>query len=236
MKRTHRDTRRRHDNEPASTMHEAAPSGNDAASAAPPAGVLGTAAAETETALQRLHAQVAELSEELRLLRAQVGALYELERFRDVVLERHPSHPIPPPPTRRLEARDFIESADGFHNLEYDEHGTAYRWTGPGHFTRARFQIDRSVAVMVVLRLSSLGRHTAPDRITVDVDGTVYPMRQLGGEGIALVAGPVPPRAGGGLTDLFFHIPVMFTPRDSGIDDARMLGVAVLSIEVTPDA
>ena len=190
-------------------------------------------AAGVDVALQ---ARVATLEGEMRAMRAQVAALFELERFRDVVLVRHASYPAPPPPARRLDARDFVDAADGFHNLEYDGQGTAYRWTGPGHFTRARFHIDRSVPVAVALRLSSLGVHTDLDRITVDVDGTVYPMRRLGGQGIALGAGPVPPREEGGLTELFFHIPRLFSPSDTGFNDERKLGVAVLSIEVAPES
>ncbi len=193
------------------------------------------ASATDPASVDALRTELRALSAEVCDLRAQVTVLCELERFRDVILDRYVSHAAVFPSRRRLDARDFVDGVDGFHQLEYDSGGIAYRWTGPGHFTRVRFHVDRSVPVKILLTLASLGRHTEQNRITVDVDGTVYPMRRIGGEGVVLAAGPVAPRTDVTPTDLFFHVPATFSPATSGnINDVRVIGVAVTRIEVLP--
>lgn len=186
-------------------------------------------------------ARIATLEMEVRGLRAdhealrgQITALMEVERFRDVILQRHTPAHAPAPPHGKLEAREFAEQSDNLHYLEYGPDGAAYRWTGPGHVTRVRFSVDRSVPVMVTLRLVSLGSHTGQDRITLEVDGASYPMRLTTEAGTVLEAGPILPRGGRGPTELLFHCPVLFSPGESDDRDARRLGVAMRSVEIGP--
>ncbi len=184
--------------------------------------------------LDALEADLRALREDHERLRGQLVALTEMERFRDVILRRHTPSVLPPPSSGSLDARDFAEQADGLHYLEYGPQGEAYRWTGPGHITRVRFNVDRSVPVMVTLRLVSLGSHTEQDRLAVEIDGATYPMRLTPEPGTVLEAGPVPPRAGVGPTELLFHVPVLFSPDGADAADSRRLGVALRCVEIAP--
>ena len=188
---------------------------------------------DQDTRIAILEAELRSLREDHNELRAKLVALAEVERFRDVILRRHAPATAPAPSSSRLEARDFAEQSDGLYYLEYGPRGEAYRWTGPGHTTRVRFNVDRSVPVMVTLRLVSLGSHTARDRITMDVDGVAYTLRVALAEGTVLEAGPLP-RAAPGPTELLFNIPVLFSPGSSDDHDARQLGIALQSIEIGP--
>ena len=186
------------------------------------------------TRIATLEMEVRGLREDHEALRGQMIALMEVERFRDVILRRHTPAAAPAPPRGKLEARDFAEQSDNLHYLEYGPDGGAYRWTGPGHVTRVRFSVDRSVPLMVTLRLVSLGSHTGQDRITVEVDGAIHLMHLATEAGTVLQAGPIPPRDGRGPTELLFHFPVLFSPGESDDHDARRLGVAMQAVEIGP--
>ena len=175
---------------------------------------------------------VAGLSHELASLRQRVETISTFERLRDVVLSQHTTQPYRAPSSSRIEARDFMELTDGLYFLEYAPSGVAYRWTGPGHFTRFRFNVDRSVPVRVQLNLFSLGKISSADVLTADIDGVVYPFRQTSNID-ELVTDPVPPRPGERQTDVLLHVPVLFTP-EGGSGDTRRLGVAVTGIVLEP--
>jgi len=189
-----------------------------------------------ETAAER----IADLSARLDWLGGEVAALHlrletiaTFERFHDLVLTRHASQPYRPPAAGRLDARDFQETTEGVYSLEYDPNGVAFRWTGPGQFTRFSFFVDRSVPLRVHLTLLLPGRLTETDVMAADIDGVAYPFAPTGSDG-TYVAGPVPPRAGGVQTDVLLHVPVLFTPEGGG--DNRRLGVAFTSIALEPAA
>ncbi len=183
-----------------------------------------------------LEAEVSNLRNDYENLRAQLVALAEVERYRDVILRRHVPTTLQPPSNCKLSALDFAEQSDGLYYLEYGPRGQPYRWTGPGHTTRVRFNVDRSVPVIVTMRLISLGSHTERDRITLDVEGVTYVMRVTPAEGTVLEAGPLPRRAVSGSTELVFNFPVLFSPGGAEEHDARQLGVALQGVEIGPAA
>jgi hypothetical protein len=196
---------------------------------------LATAPAVGVTTAERiaeLSDVVAKLNGEVASLRHRVEAILTFERLHDVVLSRYPTHPYRPPSSSRIEARDFMESADGVYFLEYAPSGAAFRWTGPGHFTRFTFFVDRSVPLRVRLNLFSLGRLSNSDPVSADIDGTVYLFTQTD-KTDQLVAGPVPPRTGEGQTDVLLHVPVMFSPEGNS-GDSRQLGIAITDIMLEP--
>ena len=177
--------------------------------------------------------EVAVLAKEVRDLRRVVAALTELQRFQDVAVQRHALRPWISPTGARLDARDFVDSAEGIHFLEYSDTGAAYRWTGPGHFTRFRFQVSRKVPMLVRLNLFSRGQNSGSETLTIDVDGSVYILRPCGVPK-ELRAGPLPVRDGDGPTDVFLHVPTLFRPKERGEEDPRQLGVAVSGIVLEP--
>ena len=112
------------------------------------------AAAAVEERIDHLARDLARLTEEVTRLRHRLDTLTTLERYRDVTLSRFPTHSLNLPGLCRLDARDFLDLVDGVHSLEYTASGRAYRWTGPGHFTRFSFLVDRSMPLRV--RISAL--------------------------------------------------------------------------------
>lgn len=181
-----------------------------------------------------LSARVATLAGAVATLQQRVETISTFERLRDVVLARHQAHPCRPPSFASLEARDFMEAAEGIHFLEYGPGGTGFRWTGPGHFTRFTFFVDRSVPVRVRLSVLALGRLSEQDRLSADVDGVAYLFSRTANADV-LVAGPVPPRPGDRQTDVLLHVPVLFSP-ESGSGDARRLGIAITGVALEPVA
>lgn len=186
------------------------------------------------TSIAALAVELRSLRQDHESLRAQFVALAELERFRDVILQRHVPPSVRPPPRCALEARDFAERSDGLYYLEHGPGGEAYRWTGPGHALRILFNVDRSVPVLVTMRVVSMGSHTDQDSIGLEVDGIAYAMRTIPGEGTVLAWGPLPPLAAPRSTELLFNIPVLFSPGTAEDRDARELGVALQDIEIGP--
>jgi hypothetical protein len=180
-----------------------------------------------------LHQKLAALHAEVEELRGKVTALCALERFRDVVLRRHEVTEYAQPKTGVLDARDFMDAADGVWFLEYNQAGIPYRWTGPGHFTRLRFHVDRTAPLRLRFHFISLGRNGAGDRLSVDIDNAVHVLSEDGSP-LTLATRPVAPRAQSGPTDVFLHVPVLFSPSESGLNDMRTLGVALARVEVEP--
>jgi hypothetical protein len=213
-----------------------------AAETSPDMSVTGQQAATTASAVAVTTAEritelsnvVAKLTGEVASLRQRLETISTFERLHDVVLSRYPTHPYSPPSSSRLEARDFMESTEGIYFLEYTHSGVAFRWTGPGHFTRFTFFVDRSVPVRVRLNLFSLGRISNNDPLSADIDGITYLFTQTD-KTDQFVAGPVPPRTGERRTDVILHVPVLFSPEDKS-GDSRQLGVAVTSITLEPAA
>lgn len=83
--------------------------------------------------------------------------------------------------------------------------------------------------MQVRLGLYSRGQNGNTDTLTVDVDGAVHMLRPSGTPN-ELVAGPLAVREDVAVTDVFLNVPTLFTPKESGLNDPRWLGVAVTSI------
>jgi hypothetical protein len=185
-------------------------------------------------AVAALHRRVDELEAQVGALKQRLEAIAAFERLHDALLARPYCELGDLQSRATLDARDFLDCVDGVHFLEYAASGVAFRWTGPGHFTRFRFRIDRQDDILVRLRVESRGRNGESDPLTVDVDGRVYPLVQVENTS-DFEAGPIPPRAQAGFTDVILHVPRLFSPEAASNDD-RVLGIAVISITVEPAA
>jgi hypothetical protein len=185
-------------------------------------------------AVQVLRCRVDELQAQLGALKQRLEAIAAFERLHDALLTRPYCELGDLQSHATLDARDFLDCVEGVHFLEYVASGVAFRWTGPGHFTRFRFRIDRQQDILVRLRVESRGRNGDSDPLTVDVDGSVYPLVQVENTS-DFVAGPIPPRPEAGFTDVILHVPQLFSP-EAASNDNRVLGIAVISITVEPAA
>lgn len=195
------------------------------------AGKHGAASPGDIAALER---RVRVLEQELTALRAAVASLQDLERCRDLLLNRYGAVEMPAlSRSCQVQAQEFIDHGSGFHGLEYGDQHAAYRWTGPEKAARLTFWLDRSQPVLVRVGISSFGANAPDAPVTLEVDGVPYTATYDAG-GQCLVAGPVAPATHAGPTELVIHTPAMFSPADQGQSDTRVLGLAVNRIELIP--
>lgn len=180
-----------------------------------------------------LEARIALLEAQLRQLAARVEALSAWEAARTPVLARH-AEPPPAgalPPEAVLEASELLAFGDGFHTLERLPDGTPCRWTGAS--ARATFWVDRSRPLRLVAEIVSRGRTPEGVAPIVEVEGLRLPLVRED-RGRRHVAGPLPPRAVPGPTEIVIHAPVPFRPSDHGEADFRTLGLQLARIALSP--
>ncbi len=187
-----------------------------------------------DSAVTALREEVRALTSEVRELRRKLTVLEQVERLRDVVMLRYPTRPWAQPTRIRLAARDAA-MVEGLYYVETSESGIAYRWTGPDHVTRFRFNVDRRAPLCVRLGLLSPGRNSDQVPLTVEVEGATFALLPADGSDM-LQSGPLPPRDDQEPTELLLHVPVLHCPQDHGFNDTRRLGVAITSIALDPVA
>ena len=178
------------------------------------------------TEASRLQGQVAAPQAEPAAARRPLAVQQAVAGFRDAVLRRHGGWSYPPGNAAVLDAQDFVPFADGFYEIEHAPDGTAYRWTGPDHFSRWRVFVDRRGIGTLRVSVWSLGQIADPCALSVDIDGCRYPLRPDPHDGSVLTAAAISPRRDD-MLDIFLHVPVVFSPKSLGIKDERMLGIAV---------
>lgn len=182
-----------------------------------------------ETRLRTLEAAVARLQ-------ARLDALEVFERHRNAVLARYPA--VEHAALARsvsIPASGFIDAGDGFYSLEHGADGRPFRWTGPTAEPHVTVWVDRSQPIQVEVAFAALGRSPVDAPLEVRVDGVAHPLRPVE-TGLRRLAGPIPPRAGAGATEIVLHAPILFSPQQEGSADTRVLGFAVHEIVVTPAA
>lgn len=184
-------------------------------------------------AVGKLMLELSDLKSQMLTLRRRVETIHTYLQCHDTIVNRYGVKSYNSSASTRLDARDFIESVEGVHSLEYEPDGIAFRWTGPGHFTRFTFDVERKLSWRVRFVFVSLGHLTDSDTLAMDVDGITYPISRIE-ESNEFVGGPIAPRAECNKTDILLHVPTLFCPHDSGNQDKRQLGVAIASVELEP--
>lgn len=181
-----------------------------------------------------MEARIAALEAEVKRLAARLEALAAWEQARTPVLARHAEAPLPAPALpaeAALDAEELLSFGDGFHALERLPDGTGCRWTAAS--ARAAFWVDRARPLMVVVEVVGRGRTPEGASPMIEVEGLRLPLVREG-TGRRHVAGPVPPRAAPGVTEILLHAPAPFRPSDHGEADFRVLGVQVARIALAP--
>jgi hypothetical protein len=181
-----------------------------------------------------IEARVAALEAELRRLSARIEALAAWEQARTPILARHAEPPAPAPALpaeAAVSAEELLAFSDGFHTLEHIPDGTACRWTAAS--ARIALWVDRARPLTVSVEIVSRGRTPDDTPPILEVDGLRLPLLRQG-EGRTHRAGPIPPRAGTGPTELVLHAPAPFRPADFGAADFRTLGLQVARVAVAP--
>jgi hypothetical protein len=183
---------------------------------------------------EALEARIAALEAEVKRLAARLEALAAWEQARTPVLSRHAATPAPAPVLpgeATLSAEELLLFGDGFHALERLPDGTPCRWTAAS--ARAAFWVDRSRSLSVAVEIVGRGRTPEGVAPVVEVEGLRLPLAREGG-GRRHVAGPIPPRAAPGPTEIVIHAPRPFRPSDHGEADFRTLGLQIARISLSP--
>jgi len=126
---------------------------------------------------------------------------------------------------------DLPDGSHGFHRLEHDRKGSPFRWTGPGPESVFPLWIDQTQTITLTFRIISLGKNRLSD-LSVDVQGETYPLQEVPGNKLAFTAGPIRALADSHPTDVTLRVSRVFQPTQEGSEDARILGVALASVDV----
>lgn len=182
-----------------------------------------------ELAASRL--ELAELREQLLAVRRQVDTVALVQKGRDILL-----------PQARLDyagRRELVVEAGmpmapdhGFHNLESDGVGNAFRWTGPTPAFHFDTHLDRSVPLRFVLQLPMWGGDHAQG-LQACSDGQTVPLLRRQGHRVVEFEGMLLPRETLGLTRLTFIVAHMSSaPLDAEETAMRQIGVPFLRLTV----
>jgi len=132
-----------------------------------------------------------------------------------------------------LTAKALPEKSDGFHELEHTPKGSPFRWTGPGSESRFTLWTKRARPVLLTFHIISLGNN-GPADLTVEVDGDIYPLREVDGVQATFVAGPLRATSGDEPTIVTLRVLRLWRPSEGGAKDTRALGIALAWIRAEP--
>jgi hypothetical protein len=168
---------------------------------------------------------------EVEIVKRRLAALEALERAKDSILQHYkPEKGVSLAETVTVEAQEAL-ATDGLHELEYEEGGPAFRWTGPGSFSRFVVWVDRSAEIIVRLETLEGGDLRNPKELVLAVDGKAYRLRQDAFPN-TYYSDPIPAIESGGPTEVVLHVPFLFRPSDNGDDDNRILGIKFHRLEL----
>jgi hypothetical protein len=181
------------------------------------------------------------LEQEIATLRARLDSYERILQLRDAALaEAPPPAALPAPPAQKaplpdsfdIAADQLLPAQDGFYQLEWGPEG-AFRWTGPAPEIGFDAWIDRQKPLVATLQLFHFGTPANARALTLEVDGTTYPLARQGSDKLFL-SDPIAPRAEDGPTRLTLHVPHLHSPAARGAADKRMLGVAFQRLRLDP--
>jgi hypothetical protein len=178
--------------------------------------------------LAKLHQRCAELGRLIEQLQVQQnfsGQLFALEAEANFGPQL-PSH-------LEIHATQLLEPQDGFHGLEYDNNGVAFRWTGPQRQFSFRVSIDRRIPLIVELEVMRVADELRQSDLSLLVDGSLLPVPLLRVGPGHLGRAVLPAAAQRGTTTLTFIVPRTLGP-DPAAADQRELGVAFRKLTIRP--
>jgi hypothetical protein len=188
-------------------------------------------AATQQEALESLVELVTKQSFDVEILKRRLTAVESLLRAKDEILARYGTGTV----TRlsaavTIDAREAL-TADGFHELEYDSDGPAFRWTGPTNFTRLVVWVDRSTAIFARLETCVGGDGRNGRELALIIDGRTYPLRQ-GDSSTTYLSDAIPPADIGGPTEIVLHVPFLSAEGDREKTDNRIRGIRFHRLEL----
>jgi hypothetical protein len=175
-------------------------------------------------------------------LSSRVAALeYEVQVLRECLRQQARSAPEVDegqvlPTTAYLTADCQLGAEDGFHEMEHDDAGRPYRWTGPTCLFGADIVLDRRAPRTLTIDLVSALELSNIEALRAfcggeELDLVVAPRRSGNIVSLSATLGPKPP---GGRTRIWFAVPRVVSPseRDPSSADGRRLGVAFVALRI----
>lgn len=168
---------------------------------------------------------------EVEMVKRRLATLEALERAKDKITQSYGiTNNVALPEAVTIEAKEAL-ATDGLHELEYEDGGPAFRWTGPGNFSRFVAWIDRSADITIRLETSGGGDPRNIRELVMAVDGKAYRLRQDTFPN-TYYSERIPALDTRGPTELVLHVPFLFKPSDNGEPDNRILGLKFCRLEL----
>jgi len=139
------------------------------------------------------------------------------------------------PERATLEADEYIACSQGFYEIEYDDEGLAYRWTGPSRNFFFWLLIDRSCDKLIELRAGQAARQELLDGLMVFADGIELTTRfeQQSKHSVIRSILPHNPIPNPLPIKLHYSLSTTFTPYALDLsDDIRQLGLTFYRLDV----
>lgn len=182
-----------------------------------------------ELALSRL--QVEDLATRLEATEGELSAIKLAQRARDILLPKAATE-YAGRKEAQVDATAPLSAERGFHALERDGNGNAFRWTGPTPHFHYDLHLDRSGLLMFSLQVPLWGAEHAKN-LTSSSDGVMIPLRRRTVGRMLVLDGVLLPRAEIGLTRIDFQVERTntVTPKTEGALP-RELGLPVVRLKV----
>ncbi len=136
-----------------------------------------------------------------------------------------------------IEAAFSLAAEKGFHAVEYDSEGLAYRWTGPRRTFHFELFVGRTAELPFRMRFGDIYAEGPVERLACYVDGEPIACLTEQIDDEYEMRGLLPARKEAGGTLLMFVCPLMQSPADRGDSmDTRQLGIAFRWLKIGNDA
>jgi hypothetical protein len=184
--------------------------------------------------IQSLAAEITRLHSALASLEGRLAAMETLASLADRIVEEitEPTTVFPAQIEIRADSLwlDFV----GFYELEYDEKGNGFRWTGPERHFSFQVFLDRRTTSVFTLTYQEVIDDEALEGLRSFVDGVEVALSVRPAVHGYLATGVLPPRKGSGGTVLTFVVAAVSPPSATGDSDQRPLGLKFRSLVVEP--
>ncbi len=185
-----------------------------------------------ETLIRSLAAEFLQLHRAHAALAARLAVMETLQAMSDGILEAASGAVARYPARARVAADDCVLDIIGFHQLEHDQTGAPYRWTGPERYFSFHLFVDRRTPAAFVLSFGAFYAEASVKHLRGFVDGKEILLSFKGASNGWEARGAMPPRRDAGATVLTFVVPQIASPSSKGSADVRLLGLSFQSLTV----
>ena len=177
--------------------------------------------------------RLSDLSRALEATQRELAAVKLTQKARDILMPRAALEYAGRSEVQ-VDSSAPLAAESGFHALERDGNGTAFRWTGPTPQFNYDLHLDRTVLLKFSLQAPLWGAEHARN-LECSSDGMSLPLRARTIGRMLVLEGILFPRALVGMTRLVFRVDHLHvaTPKTEGVP-FRELGMPVFRLKVMP--